>query len=54
MAKFEHDLTIKEIEAEKLRVELDGAWVKLDEVESSIVEEERCIDGLQEDIHVAS
>ena len=45
-AKFEHDLATKAIEVEKLRVELNKAWVRLDEVDSSIVEVERCIDSL--------
>ena len=45
-AKFENDLAMKAIEVEKLRVELNKAWVRLDEVDSSIVEVERCIDSL--------
>ena len=45
-AKSEHDLSMKAIEVEKVRVELNKAWVRLDEVDSSIVEVERCIDSL--------
>ena len=41
---------MKAIEVEKLRVELNKAWVRLDEVESTFIEVERCIDSLREDI----
>ena len=54
LAKSEHDMALKAMEVKGVRIELHRAWIKLDEVSSSAVEAERCIDGLQNQIHEAS
>ena len=54
MAKSEHDLALKVMKAEGIRAELNNAWVKLDEVDSSAIEAERCIESLRKEVREAS
>ena len=46
MAKSEHDLALKAMEAEVIKVEQNRAGIRLDEVESSTIEAERRIKNL--------
>ena len=47
-------MALKAMEAEGIKVELNRAWIKLEEVDSSAIKVERCISSLREEVHWAS